>query len=72
MHSPSAAASDQFERPSLSHRSLAGVVIGLCLIFLLPPEADWETLFEFQTVAGLIGAAVVFCLLYRFWPAERS
>ncbi len=72
MHSPSAAAPDQFERTSLSHRIWAGVVIGLCLIFLLPPEADWETLFEFQTVASLIGAALVFCLVYRFWPAERS
>jgi len=72
MHSPTAAASDQFESPSLSSRIAAGIVIGICLTFLLAPEADWDSIFDLQTVAGLIGAAVVFCGLYRFWPRERS
>ena len=72
MHSPTAAVPDQFEKPSLSSRIAAGIVIGLCLTFLLAPEADWDSLFDLQTVAGLVGAAAVFCALYRFWPRERS
>ena len=72
MHSPSAAMPDQFERPSLSSRIAAGIVIALCLTFLLPPETDWESLLDLQTVAGLVAAAGVFCVLYRFWPRERS
>jgi hypothetical protein len=72
MHSPSAAVPDHFERPSLSHRMLAGTLIGICLVFLLPPEGDWDSLFDLQTVAGVFGAAAVFCVLYRFWPRERS
>jgi len=72
MHSPSAAAPDRFESPSLASRIGAGVVVGLCLTFLLRPEADWDSLFDFQTIAGLAGAAIVFCVLYRYWPRERS
>lgn len=72
MHSPSAAAPDRFESPSLSSRIAAGILIGLCLMFLLPPEAEWESFFDLQTMAGLAAAAVLFCVLYRFWPRERS
>ena len=72
MHSPTAALPDQFERPSLSSRIVAGIVIGICLIFLLAPEIDWDTFFDFPTIAGLMGAAIVFSVLYRFWPGERS
>jgi hypothetical protein len=72
MHSPTASVPDRFETPSLSYRILAGILIGICLIFLLSPEVDQEAFFDFQTAAGLIGAAAVFCLLYRFWPGERQ
>ena len=72
MHSPTASAPDQFESTSLSSRIVAGVVIGICLTFLLAPEADRDSFFDLQTVAGLIAAAAVFCGLYRFWPRERS
>lgn len=71
MHSLTAAVPDWFETPSLSYRILAGILIGICLIFLLSPEVDEEAFFDFQTVAGLIAAAVVFCQLDRFWPGER-
>src|ERR1700690_2688118 len=63
MQSPTAAVPDQFERPSLSSRIVAGFVIGICLTFLLPPEADWDSSFDLQTVVELIGAAAVFCAL---------
>ena len=70
--SPTAAAPDPVDRPSLTHRILAGFLIGICLMFLLPPEAARDSFFDLQAVAGLIGAAAVFCALYRFWPGECS